>query len=236
MKIDTPELRHALAAEYVLGSMRGRARERFRRLAAGDAEIASAIAQWERFLTPLAGRLAPVEPPSRVWEEIEARIAVRRARVEPPPGLWSNVAFWRSFGLGLASLVALLYFFGPLRVPAPVPIEPTIVAVLAATDQVPRMIVEQAEPGLLRVRMVKGWPTLPGQDLELWVIPKEGAPRSLGVVSYERDSVVRASDLDAALKSGVTFGITKEPKGGSATGTPSGPMICTGSIARPRRT
>jgi anti-sigma-K factor RskA len=233
MKIATAELRHALAAEYVLGTMRGRARERFRRLAESDRELAAVVAQWEDFLTPLAGGVAPVEPPSRVWAAIESRIASRNARGAPARGLWSSLAFWRTFGLGLTAMAVLIMLFGPLRAPAPS--EPLMVAVLAAADQVPRMIVEQAGPGVLKVRMVKGWPTLPGNDLELWVVPKEGAPRSLGVVSYEHDSELRIANLDQALKGGVTFAISKEPAGGSRTGAPSGPVLCSGSIARTKR-
>ena len=207
MKIDTPELRHALAAEYVLGTLRGRARERFKRLAEADPGLAAVVAQWEDFLTPLAGRVAPVEPPSRVWKSIESRISARGARPGRSAGIWSSLAFWRSFGLGLTAMVALLVFFGPLRVPAPV--EPSVVAVLAAADQVPRMIVEQDRPGILKVRMVKGWPTQPGKDFELWVLPKEGPPRSLGIVSYDRDTVVQRQDLDATVKEGVAFAVSR---------------------------
>ena len=234
MKIASAELRHALAAEYVLGTLRGRARERFKRLIEGDRELASVVAQWEGFLTPLAGRVAPIEPPSRVWTAIESRIATRRVRAEPPAGLWASVAFWRTLGLGLSAALAVLFvFFGMLRAPAPA--EPAIVAVLAADDQVPRMIVEQTQPGALKVRMVKGWRDQPGKDFELWVVPKEGAPRSLGVVSYEHDTVVRTANLDAALKEGVAFAISKEPTGGSPTGAPTGPVLCKGAIARLKR-
>lgn len=234
MNITTPGLRHALAAEYVLGTLRGRARDRFKRLAGQDRELASVVTQWEEFLTPLAGSMAPVEPPSRVWTAIESRITSRSPRAGPAAGLWSSLAFWRSLGLGLsAAMAVLLVFFGGLRAPAPV--VPAMVAVLAAADQVPRMIVEQAEPGVLNVRMVKGWPSQQGKDFELWVIPKDGAPRSLGLVSYERDSVLRSASLDATLQEGVAFAISREPKGGSPTGAPTGPVLCSGAIARTKR-
>jgi anti-sigma-K factor RskA len=234
LKITDTKLRHALAAEYVLGTLRGRARERFKRLAAEDRTLVAIVEQWEGFLTPLAGSVAPVEPPSRVWKTIESRIAARGARAEPAAGFWSSLAFWRTFGLGLsAAMAALFVFTGGLRAPGPA--EPAMVAVLAAADQVPRMVVEQSQPGTLKVRMVKGWPTQPGKDFELWVVPKEGAPRSLGLVSYEHDTVVRVANLDAVLKEGVAFAISKEPTGGSPTGVPTGPVLCTGSIARTRR-
>jgi len=234
MRIDKAELRHALAAEYVLGTLRGRARERFKRLAESDPGIAATVAQWEAFLTPLADRVVPVEPPARVWAAIESRIATRRARRKPAPGLWRSLVFWRTLGLGLAAAVVVVFVsLGGLRPPAPS--GPAVVAVLAAADQVPRMIVEQAEPGVLNVRMVKGWPTLPGKDLELWVVPKDGPPRSLGVVSYESDSELRIANLDRTLASGVTFAISKEPTGGSPTGAPTGPVLCWGSIARAKR-
>ena len=65
MKFDSSDLRNALAAEYVLGTLRGRARQRFARLLDADRTLGEVVARWETFLTPLAAGIRPVEPPSR---------------------------------------------------------------------------------------------------------------------------------------------------------------------------
>ena len=117
MKRLSPDIKHALAAGYVLGTLRGRARSRFDAMAATDGELARFREQWEAFLVPLAGRVAPVAPPSRVWRAIEARIA--RPRERGATGIWSSLAFWRWIGAGLAAaavaLLSLIHISEPTR-------------------------------------------------------------------------------------------------------------------------
>jgi anti-sigma-K factor RskA len=225
------ELQHALAAEYVLGTLRGRARARFEALTREDRSLAAVVRAWEDYLTPLSAALAPVEPPARVWKNILARIAPR-AHVAPAgaqTGFWSSVGFWRALGGGLAVVVVALLV--TLAGKPTAPAAPGMVAVLATPEQDPRMIVEQ-HAGMLKVRIVKAWKPVDTQDLELWVIPKDGKPRSLGVVGADRDTDIRLANLDVKLQEGVAFAISREPKGGSPTGGPTGPVLCSGVIAR----
>lgn len=225
-------LKHALAADFTLGTMRGRARQRFEAMAAADPELSEIRARWEAFLTPLAEGVAPVAPPARVWRAIEARIGGPRAGA--PAGLWSSLAFWRWAGAGFAAAsIALLAVTLGLRAPAPA--EPMMVAVLASPDQDPRIVVEQPHEGLLKLRMVHAWKGMTQNDLELWVIPKDGKPRSLGVVPWDRDSELRMPDMGEKLKDGVVLAISSEPLGGSPTGQPTGKVLCSGAIARGRR-
>jgi len=72
-----PELIERLAAEYVLGTLRGPARLRLARLMREDATVAHAVRGWEARLTPMASALREVRPHRRVWSAIEARL--RRA-------------------------------------------------------------------------------------------------------------------------------------------------------------
>ena len=224
--------RNALAAEYVLGTLRGRARQRFEEYARADRKLAEVVRAWEAWLTPLAERVEPVEPPERVWRAIEARIAPRGTAAAQPSSFWSSLGFWRGLGSALAvALVALVVLF-PRAKPDT---EPTMVAVLATPEQDPRMVVERHADKLM-VRVVKPWKEMPGQDLELWAIPKDGKPRSLGVVRFDRDSEVRMANLDQKLSGSVAFAVSREPTGGSPNPDgPSGPVGCSGPIARPLR-
>lgn len=225
MKLSDDAVR-ALAAEYVLGTLRGRARARFEERLAIDSDLARAVRWWEAELTPLAERVAPVDPPARVWRAVESRISPRPSR---------TASFWRPFGLvasGLATVLVAFFLWistGPRS-------EPMFVAVLAAPDAVPRMVVSMHEPDLLRVRMVKPWAGMKNQSLELWAVPPEGKPRSLGlVVNAMGDTMMQIPPDDPRVKGAKMLAVTMEPMHGSPTGEPTGAIVCSGPIAAVKR-
>jgi anti-sigma-K factor RskA len=230
MKRPSGDLAHALAAEYVLGTLRGRARQRFESWVAEDSALARVVAAWEAGLVPMAERLPGVEPPARVWKAIEARIGRRSDE-----SVWSNAALWRAWA-AIASGVAvvLLAFFtwlsqGPRG-------EPLFVAVLSSAQAVPYGVVSMHSPDVLRIRMVRPVGDSPDRELELWVIPKEGAPRSLGVMPNERgDTIIHITSADPRVRGAVSLAVSLEPPGGSPTKRPTGPMVLSGPIAPVRR-
>lgn len=81
---DKPALQDRLAAEYVLGTLRGRARARFQAWLRQDAALRRTVAEWEGRLAPLAAGVAEVAPPRRVWDAIEARIGAAAPATQPP--------------------------------------------------------------------------------------------------------------------------------------------------------
>ena len=227
-----PDLAQALAAEYVLGTLRGAARRRFEAIMRADPAVEAIVRQWERGLTPLADAVPAVAPPARVWKAIEARLAPAAA----DSGVWSSLGFWRSFGLlagGVASvfLAAFLYLSSGPRG------EPIFVAVLTAPDSAPRMVVSMHSPDLLRVRVVTPWQEARGKSLELWVLPKEGAPRSLGLIDNATgDTLITILPTDPRVRGANALAISLEPSGGSPTKQPTGPVLASGVIAPVRKT
>ena len=233
MKLANPELRSKLAAEYVLGTLRGGARRRFEDHLKLDMDLRAEVAKWETHLMPLADRLAPVEPRGRVWKKIEARIgsSTKADEVRITGGLWESVAFWRNLGLGSSGLAAAMVTM--MFVLKPVEQAPMLTAVLAEDDNVARVFVEQPKAGVLMVKMVQPWKTMNGMALELWVVPKDGAPRSLGVINDSGETKLVLARMDEKLAGGMVFAVSKEPPGGSPTGKPTpGMVMCKGAIAR----
>ncbi len=250
MKLNNPELISRLASEYVLGTLRGGARRRFVQMMQHDAALRDAVVTWEAHLTPLADRVEPIAPPRRVWNNIEARIngtlagtaASNRNGAEAQQnaagsnngggGFWGSLPFWRGLGfVGTTAAAVLLAFTlrnSPVAVVSP---EPMVVAVLEDKGEA-RLIVEQPKSGYVMVKMVKPWNGPDDHSLELWVIPKDGAPRSLGLVSDSVDTKLIKTDMDVRLTDGTLFAVSKEPKGGSPTGAPTGAVLCKGVIAR----
>jgi len=221
----------ALAAAYALGTLRGPARRRLEHMSHADEALASLMRHWESALAPLAADVSAIEPPARAWREIEARISPSTVKSSPSTG-----PFWRAFGLVCAGLATVLLAFFVWISGAPRD-EAVFVAVLTAQDSVPRMVVSMHEPDVLRVKVVKPWKNVEGKSLELWVLPADGAPRSLGLVPNSgEETVIRVATTDSRLRSANALAVSLEPRGGSPTRQPTGPVLCTGAIAPVRRT
>src|SRR5688572_8104937 len=102
---DKPELQDKLAAEYVLGTLRGGARLRFQAWLREDAALRGAVAEWEQRLIPMANAVPEISPPRRVWRNIQSRIAPDG---ETKAGWWESLAFWRGWGLLVTGFAAAL--------------------------------------------------------------------------------------------------------------------------------
>ena len=227
MKLTHPELRTRLAGEYVLGTLHGGARRRFEELLRSDYSLRTEVTHWEARLTPLAERVKPVTPPDRVWTRIEARLNGQRQGATKSDWL-NSLALWR--GLSVAASVMLVAMLALKANITPVE-APKMLAVLEEADGA-RMVIEQPRAGLLKARLVRDWQSSPDKSHELWVIPANGAPRSLGVMNDSGETTITLAGLDTKLADGAVFAVTLEPKGGSPSGNPTGQIVCKGSIAR----
>ena len=228
-----PELRERLAAEYALGTLRGRARDRLRSWMRDDGALARAVAEWESRLAPLGEAVRPVRAPARVWREIEARLGPA-----PSPGWWDRVAFWRGLGLlasgataALAAAVALLPAEKPASVEA---IPPAYIAVLSdPKTQRPVLVATAArQDARLSLRTLDKAILVSDRSLELWAVPAKGGPRSLGLVEGERAMLKLPGPADGALRDVPLLAVSLEPRGGSRTGAPTGPVLYSGPCVK----
>lgn len=221
-----------LAAEYVLGTLRGGARRRFEALLPAHPGLRAAVAHWQEALMPLAASIKPVPPSDAVWQGIEARLFA--APGEPAAALpwWQRLLAWR-LATGVSALAAVVLGVALLL---PVPAQPPVLVVLAPsgadggspTLTAARFVVSVSSDGRgLVLRPLGELQLSPAQALELWAVPGQGAPRSLGLVSPQQATTVLRTQL---LANTAAFAISVEPPGGSKTGAPSGPIISVGKL------
>ena len=228
MDYGRPDLADRLAAEYVAGTLRGGARRRFESLLPAHALLRSATLEWQDRLMPLTAVLAPIQPSGEVWRRVSERIEGGQAKAAP--SAWQRLSFWR--GLSAFASVAAIGLAVLLANPGAVP--PPVVVVLAATNAVPG----GAQPASL-VASISGdgatlvtRPIVPvsvqaDRSLELWAVPKAGAPRSLGVLPGGSGTVALRGKV---LEGADTLAVTLEPAGGSPTGKPTGPIVYAGKF------
>jgi anti-sigma-K factor RskA len=232
MRYDDPRLRDELAAQYALGTLRGRARRRFERLLERDAALRALAAGWEARLNALAEAAPAVAPPPGLWTAIERRLdAESQAGAGRParPGLWGSLAFWRGLGLAASAAAAALALVLLLGAPRP-PALPDHLAVLADAQARPVLVASiDGRTGRAVVTRIEDAPVPAGKDLELWQIgPGSPGPRSLGVI---RGAATPVRLLQPATLDATALAVSLEPAGGSPTGAPTGPVLYQGRIA-----
>ena len=217
-----------LAAEYVLGTLRGPARRRLENLLPAHPELREAVAQWQQRLSPLSVTVEEVTPSARVWRNIEQRLFGERAPA-PTPTLWQRLSLWRGLA-GVATAATVAMFMVSSRVPPPQ--APIIVVLGSNPEAAPALNASvvasvTADGRALGLRPIQDLAPTPGRALELWAVPAQGAPRSLGLVRESGATTVLRTQL---LRDTAAFAVSVEPSGGSTTGAPTGPIVSVGKL------
>jgi anti-sigma-K factor RskA len=224
------DLADRLAAEYVIGTLRGGARRRFESLLPAHALLRDATGAWLDRLMPLTSAIAPVQPSGQVWRRVSERIGAGRGDAMPGPGAWQRLSFWR--GLTAFASIAAIGLAVLLANPRAVP--PPVVVVLSATNAAgtvqPASIVASisGDGASLVARSIVPVSVQADRSLELWAVPKTGAPRSLGVLPGGSGTVALRGKVLAGAD---TLAVTLEPAGGSPTGLPTGPIVYAGKFS-----
>lgn len=224
-----PQLREKLASEYVIGTLRGRARARFQALMRYDPGLRQIVAEWETRLTPLAAAAGEIAPPARLWREVARRIS---------GGATRGLAFWRGLAVTSSAFVLILAAFIGL---APRPEPPmAMVAVMNDDKGQPALVVswppmKATREYYVRVKVVQEHPVMaPGTTWEMWMLPKgQGAPVSMGLITTDTDQTMKLKPALAQRMQGAWgMAMSVEPAGGSPTGAPTGPVIFKGQCVK----
>ncbi|MDF1781497.1 MAG: anti-sigma factor [Alcanivoracaceae bacterium] len=228
MKPDHIERNHALAAEYVVGTLQGKARLRFERWMMDSSKLRRQVWFWERRLQPFNESFAAVPPPKDVWQTVEKRLfpdAVEQPETMwDPVSMWDKVRLWRwTTAMATAALMVMLVW---------APTAPEQTAYLGVVQN------QQAEPVWLvntsareHQLTLKALPAVSNvgldQDYELWLLPSSGAPVSLAIMPTGGAElrIQLSNDQVRELIESRSLAISLEPKGGSPTGQPTGPVV-----------
>ena len=233
---EAPDLSEAeaFAAEHALGVLSAAERAQAEARMASDPAFAAAVDAWRGRLAPMLDAVASVEAPAHLWPRIE--------RALPANDNARGLRFWRMTAMGAMSLAAaslvmtVMVANRPpviLQPPAPAPI---LNASLTSQASGQPMFVAAYDPVRHALMITSLVP--PGGDPrhvhQLWLIPADGKPHSLGMVAPGTSkSMPMPAPMDPMLQPGATLAISVEPPGGSPNkDAPSGPIAATGKLSK----
>jgi anti-sigma-K factor RskA len=220
VSIDSDDL-NDLAGEYVLGTLAGAERVAFEGRLSREPAVMRAVAVWAAHLQPLADAVTPTIPPPELWQRIQREVGIpTQPKLHAPIWIAAAVA---------AALIAVAFLFPDLifrpQVNAVAQLGPQggeTAFVVSVLDDQKRLLIKAAKVDVL-----------PGKSYELWAVPPQGAPISLGVLEAtgetKRDV---AENLRPLLLPGATLAVSLEPEGGSPNGAPTQVMFA-GALAPP---
>lgn len=240
MRYDNPNMRDVLAAEYVLGTLRGAARRRFETLASARTDWKEAAIWWGLRLHLLADTVHAVEPRKQVWRNISTRLYGNQT--ESTPSWWRLLALGST---GITAALAVLMFNRapeivevPVKVAVNVPVEvPAPIALLAGKDAKPGWMVSLAKNKTgqpeLRMTTLASLKQVSDKSFELWLLPiDKSAPVSLGLMPHQGNQQLVVTTKTAALLLQGGLAVTLEPVGGSPNGIPTGAVVYQGKLTQ----
>lgn len=232
-RYQNPDLYEQLAAEYVLGSMRGRARARFESLMHERPYIAYAVEQWEERLHSLNDVLPAEKPSAELWKSISSNVS---APVQNKASLFERLGFWQAATGMLSVAFAVALMIPKQTVIAPsngIAYEPAFVSVLESRNDKPMMYASGSmQHGFVEVRMAE-MPKIPqDEDWVLWAIPRNGgAPVAVGTLLRDKMATrieLTEQEWKERMEGTGVFGVTSEPRQSNRPASPSSEIMYQG--------
>ncbi len=218
MNYSKSPLAEELAKRYVTGTMTPRARRRFNQLLMTNRKAQEAVWHWEQLLNPMVDSLEeqPLNP--KTWQTITQRLGWNALAQES-----SRFGFWRLFAA--AAMLVIVFTLGWQTSTQTVATTESLAILQSELNKTAWLV--KNKPRQLIVTAEQPPAIDQQQDFELWMLPEDGkAPVSLGLLPKQGQTHLDKSALPAELLvSGLAVSI--EPKGGSTTGAPTGPVILT---------
>jgi len=239
-----PELSEAeaFAAEHALGVLTASERAAAELRMAREPAFAADVEAWAARLAPLVEAVAAVAPPAALWPRIERGLPANDNAGAGPTGRWRTVAMW-SMGTAMASVAAVAVMIVNPNLVRPPQASPPVVAaapgqVLNArldTDKGEHLFVAAYDPDRKVVLISSLVPPGAGAGHvhQLWLIPADGKPRSLGFVTPGASMTIPVNAALAALADDkAALAISVEAPGGSKKDVPTGPVVAVGKLTR----
>jgi len=226
MNYQSENLKNALAAEYVLGTLRGPARLRFQKLMMQYPPISDATSTWDQHLNALGQKIPPVTPDDSVWQRIEQQLGFSVEQTTSAEQAQSNVVpmtkakpkVWQSIA-GLASAAALILAVLLVNVDTSVPDAQQLA--LVNNEQTELLWALEIGADTIDIQATKSLVAKANADYELWIVAADGRPPiSLGLLPKTGKLTLSKPELFDQIEI-AALAVSLEPLGGSPNGSPT---------------
>lgn len=236
---DAPDM---TAAEFALGVLDGEERAAAIRRVLADPDFAREVERWRGHLAPWFNQWPAIAAPdilARIERSLDqapaAPVASLVTRPRPRSAIWPGVAALSSIAAAALLIVLVTRPLPPVSLPQPTtpvaPLAPTLVASITPEGKgSPVTAVYDSNAGTIRLTEA----SLTGADhsAELWVIPADGTPHSLGVLRMQgATALTLRPENRQRIAAGAVLAVTVEPVGGSPSGLPTGPVVAKGVLS-----
>jgi len=222
----TEERKNALASEYVLGTLHGRARIRFQALLMQHRSLRHVLWQWESRLNILGTSLPTVTPRPELWQKIQQQLGFGAAQLPPNVVRMPQASVksssnrtwqWLTGAATAAALVLAIFVVVPQT---PSERTATQIAVVQGEKAQALWSIELGKNELV-ITATDNFKALPDQDYELWMVAADGRPPvSLGLLPKQgKLTLPRNAILDQVKIAALA--VSLEPLGGSPNGQPT---------------
>ncbi len=225
--------RDILAAGLALGLLAGEERALAIRRQLADPQFAALVAYWHGVAERWLEQIEPVDVSPDFADRIEAAIE-QDSVPQPTPGraglltrIWALTATAASIALaiGLATAIGRQQPRNQVIIAA----QPANVAQITGSGGAV-LLSASYDPATGALHLRGESADASGLAPELWVIPGDGKPRSLGQLRHDRMEISLEPGLRQYLTDGVTMALTMEPTDSPRHDAPTGAVVGTTSL------
>ena len=235
-RYQNPDLFERLAFSYALGTLQGKARQRFEHLMAKHFYLRALVDSYQQRLAPLDESLTPINPSPQVWANISKALGFSTPKSSWFSTLWrhitqSPVLPWSLTSFSLMLAIGSLWFtlhnpaagayMAAMRSPAK-PDALVIASVSGQAMQINFMIPQNAIPSNMQ-----------GMTPTVWCLHKDKnrPPIRMGVLNMQKENTLSLNKrMWQEMETISDFVISLEKD--SATNTPTGEIAFKGQLVR----
>lgn len=223
MNYQNTELQHALAARFVIGSLRGNARQKFIKLQMQYPRLRDEVLFWEQHLNELTQQIPLTDAPRSAWPAIQQRLGWQK----PSTSASKSTTSWFAWLTSVAAAILLTVIVQQTLITQPEPVPTTDRIAVIQNDSARTLWLIEQQDNALYVAATDNIERVTDEDYQLWMLPVNGEPPiSLGLLPQQGQRTLQVpANID--LNQVAALAVSREPLGGSPEAVPTGPVVFT---------